>query len=28
VFSWPVMMQTIDGRPQMIPLRKQKESGA
>ena len=22
VFSWPVAMQTIDGRPQMIPLRK------
>ncbi len=28
VFSWPVTMQTIDGRPQMIPLRKQKESRA
>ena len=26
VFSWPVAMQTIDGRPQMIPLRKPKES--
>jgi iron complex transport system ATP-binding protein len=22
VFSWPVAMQTVDGRPQMIPLRK------
>jgi iron complex transport system ATP-binding protein len=21
VFAWPVEMQTIDGRPQMIPLR-------
>jgi iron complex transport system ATP-binding protein len=21
VFSWPVIMQTIDGRPQMVPLR-------
>jgi iron complex transport system ATP-binding protein len=28
VFSWPVAMQTIDGRPQMIPLRQPKESGA
>jgi iron complex transport system ATP-binding protein len=28
VFSWPVVMQTIDGRPQMIPLRQQKESRA
>jgi iron complex transport system ATP-binding protein len=28
VFSWPVMMQTIDGRPQMIPLRQPKESQA
>src|SRR5437762_8120992 len=28
VFSWPVMMQTIDGRPQMIPLRHSKESRA
>ncbi len=28
VFSWPVAMQTIDGRPQMIPLRKPKESRA
>ena len=28
VFSWPVAMQTIDGRPQMIPLRKSKESRA
>src|SRR5262245_39526051 len=28
VFSWPVAMQTIDGRPQMIPLRKHKESRA
>jgi len=25
VFSWPVAMQTIDGRPQMIPLRQSKE---
>ena len=28
VFSWPVAMQTVDGRPQMIPLRQPKESGA
>jgi iron complex transport system ATP-binding protein len=28
VFSWPVALQTIDGRPHMIPLRKPKESGA
>jgi len=28
VFSWPVSMQTIDGRPQMIPLRQTKESRA
>ena len=28
VFSWPVTMQTIDGRPQMVPLRKPKESRA
>ncbi|MFN2572053.1 MAG: ABC transporter ATP-binding protein [Gemmatimonadales bacterium] len=28
VFSWPVSMQTIDGRPQMIPLRQPKESRA
>src|SRR5919197_1787930 len=28
VFSWPVAMQTIDGRPQMIPLRQPKESHA
>lgn len=28
VFSWPVAMQTIDGRPQMIPLRQSKESRA
>jgi len=28
VFSWPVVMQTIDGRPQMIPLRQHKESRA
>ncbi len=28
VFSWPVSMQTIDGRPQMIPLRQPKESHA
>jgi ABC-type cobalamin/Fe3+-siderophores transport system ATPase subunit len=27
VFSWPVAMQTIDGRPQMIPLRQTRESG-
>ena len=27
VFSWPVAMQTIDGRPQMIPLRQSRESG-
>jgi iron complex transport system ATP-binding protein len=26
VFSWPVAMQTVDGRPQMIPLRQPKES--
>jgi iron complex transport system ATP-binding protein len=26
VFSWPVTMQTVDGRPQMIPLRHAKES--
>src|SRR2546423_6218626 len=26
VFSWPVMMQTIDGRPQMVPLRQPKET--
>jgi len=25
VFAWPVAMQTIDGRPQMIPLRQPKE---
>jgi iron complex transport system ATP-binding protein len=25
VFSWPVTMQTVDGRPQMIPLRQPKE---
>jgi len=25
VFAWPVAMQTIDGRPQMIPLRHPKE---
>lgn len=25
VFSWPVAMQTIDGRPQMVPLRQAKE---
>lgn len=25
VFSWPVIMQTIDGRPQMVPLRQSKE---
>ena len=28
VFSWPVMMQMIDGRPQMVPLRQPKESHA
>jgi iron complex transport system ATP-binding protein len=28
VFSWPVTMQTVDGRPQMIPLRQPKESRA
>ena len=28
VFSWPVMMQTIDGRPQMVPLRQPKETHA
>ncbi len=28
VFSWPVAMQTVDGRPQMIPLRQPKESRA
>jgi iron complex transport system ATP-binding protein len=28
VFSWPVSMQTIDGRPQMIPLRQSQESRA
>jgi iron complex transport system ATP-binding protein len=28
VFSWPVAMQTIDGRPQMVPLRKREESRA
>jgi len=28
VFAWPVAMQTIDGRPQMIPLRKREESRA
>ena len=28
VFSWPVRMQTIDGRPQMVPLRQPKESHA
>lgn len=27
VFSWPVAMHTIDGRPQMIPLRQTRESG-
>jgi len=25
VFAWPVAMQTIDGRPQMVPLRQSKE---
>jgi iron complex transport system ATP-binding protein len=28
VFSWPVAMHAIDGRPQMIPLRQSKESPA
>ena len=28
VFSWPVAMQTVDGRPQMVPLRQPKESRA
>lgn len=28
VFSWPVRMQTVDGRPQMIPLRQPKETSA
>src|SRR3989475_8499608 len=28
VFSWPVAMQTVDGRPQMVPLRQRKESRA
>jgi ABC-type cobalamin/Fe3+-siderophores transport system ATPase subunit len=28
VFSWPVAIQLVEGRPQMIPLRKSKESGA
>jgi iron complex transport system ATP-binding protein len=28
VFSWPVMMQMLDGRPQMVPLRQSKESRA
>jgi iron complex transport system ATP-binding protein len=28
VFSWPVAMQTVDGRPHMIPLRQPKESRA
>jgi iron complex transport system ATP-binding protein len=28
VFAWPVAMQTVDGRPQMIPLRKREESRA
>ena len=26
VFAWPVSMQTVDGRPQMVPLRQSKES--
>ena len=26
VFAWPVAMQTIDGRPQMVPLRQSKET--
>ena len=28
VFSWPVAIQLVEGRPQMIPLRKSKESRA
>ncbi len=28
VFSWPVAMRTVDGRPQVIPLRQPKESRA
>jgi iron complex transport system ATP-binding protein len=28
VFSWPVAMHTVDGRPQMVPLRQPKESRA
>lgn len=28
VFAWPVAMQTVDGRPQMIPLRQPKETPA
>ena len=28
VFSWPVAMHTVDGRPQMIPRRKSEESRA
>jgi iron complex transport system ATP-binding protein len=27
VFAWPVAIQTVDGRPHMIPLRQSKESG-
>jgi iron complex transport system ATP-binding protein len=28
VFSWPVTMQSVDGRPQMVPLRQPKDSRA
>jgi len=28
VFAWPVAMESVDGRPQMIPLRQSKESRA
>ena len=28
VFSWPVAMQSLDGRPQMVPLRQSKEPRA
>ena len=26
VFSWPVALQTVEGRPHMVPLRQSKES--
>lgn len=26
VFAWPVVMQSVDGRPQMVPLRQSKET--